>query len=206
MDLKLVSESGAKTSKSIGLADSLFGQEFNEALVHQVVNAYMAAGRAGTVGQKTRRDVRGGGAKPFKQKGSGRARAGTIRSPLWRGGGKVFAARNQDYSQKVNRKMYRGAISSILSELARQDRLMVIDSFSVELPKTKSLLSKLDAMGLNNVLIVSDAVNQNLALAARNVARVEVAQPSQLNPVNLIKFDKVLMTSAAIKQVEEIFA
>lgn len=206
MDLKLVSESGAKTSKSIGLADSLFGQEFNEALVHQVVNAYMAAGRAGTVGQKTRRDVRGGGAKPFKQKGSGRARAGTIRSPLWRGGGKVFAARNQDYSQKVNRKMYRGAISSILSELARQDRLVVIDSFSVELPKTKSLLSKLDAMGLDNVLIVSDAVNQNLALAARNVARVEVAQPSQLNPVNLIKFDKVLMTSAAIKQVEEIFA
>lgn len=206
MDLKLVSESGAKTSKSIGLADSLFGQEFNEALVHQVVNAYMAAGRAGTVGQKTRRDVRGGGAKPFKQKGSGRARAGTIRSPLWRGGGKVFAARNQDYSQKVNRKMYRGAISSILSELARQDRLMVIDSFSVELPKTKSLLAKLDAMGLGNVLIVSDAVNQNLALAARNVARVEVVQPSQLNPVNLIKFEKVLMTSAAIKQLEEIFA
>ncbi|MBI3771182.1 MAG: 50S ribosomal protein L4 [Gammaproteobacteria bacterium] len=206
MDLKLVSESGAKTSKSIGLADSLFGQEFNEPLVHQVVNAYMAAGRAGTVGQKTRSDVRGGGAKPFKQKGSGRARAGTIRSPLWRGGGKVFAARNQDYSQKVNRKMYRGAISSILSELARQDRLMVIESFSVELPKTKSLLAKLDAMGLDNVLIVSDVLNQNLALAARNVARVEVAQPSQLNPVNLIKFEKVLMTSAAIKQLEEIFA
>lgn len=206
MDLKLVSESGAKTSKSIGLSDSLFGQEFNESLVHQVVNAYMAAGRAGTVGQKTRSDVRGGGAKPFRQKGSGRARAGTIRSPLWRGGGKVFAARNQDYSQKVNRKMYRGAISSILSELARQDRLMVIDSFDVELPKTKSLLAKLDVMGLANVLIVSDAANQNLALAARNVAHVEVVKPSQLNPVNLIKFEKVLMTSAAIKQLEEIFA
>lgn len=206
MDLKLVSESGTPTSKSIGLSDSLFGQEFNEALVHQVVNAYLAAGRAGTVGQKTRRDVRGGGAKPFRQKGTGRARAGTIRSPLWRGGGKVFAARNQDYSQKVNRKMYRGAISSILSELARQDRLLVIDSFSVDLPKTKALLGKLTAMKLDNVLIVSDAVNQNLALAARNVGSIEVVQASQLNPVNLIKYEKVLMTSAAIKQVEEIFA
>lgn len=188
---------------SMDVADAVFGQEFNEALVHQVVVAYMAAGRAGTVGQKSRSDVRGGGIKPWRQKGTGRARSGTIRSPLWRGGGKTFAATTRDYSQKVNKKAYRAAIRSILSELLRQDRLVVVESFAVGAPKTKELLGKLGAMDLNKVLIVHDEPDENLFLAARNLPQVDVVDTAIVDPVSLVGFEKVLMTAAALRQFEE---
>ena len=188
---------------SLDVADAVFGQEFNEALVHQVVVAYMAAARSGTHSQKNRAAVRGGGAKPWRQKGTGRARAGTIRSPLWRGGGVTFAASARDYSQKVNKKAYRSAIRSILSELVRQDRLVVIDSFAVDGAKTKSLAGKLKDMDLDNVLIVHDDPDENLYLAARNLPKVDVVDTSITDPVSLVGFDKVLMTVAALKQFEE---
>ena len=201
MELKMVTKAGEPSAKSVELSENTFGKEFNEALVHQVVVAYMAAARAGTRAHKTRAQVRGGGIKPWRQKGTGRARAGTIRSPLWRTGGKTFAAVPQDHSQKVNKKMYRGAMRSILSELLRQDRLIVADA-----PKTKELSSKLAAMGLSNVLLVTDAIDASLGLAARNMPYVEVVEARHLDPVSLVKFEKVLMTSAAVKQVEEMFA
>ncbi len=185
------------------VADAAFGREFNEPLVHQVVTAYMAGGRAGTKAQKTRAEVRGGGRKPWRQKGTGRARAGTIRSPLWRSGGRIFAAEPRDYSQKVNRKMYRGAMSSILSELARQDRLVVVEEFGVEAPRTRELVGKLRELGLDEVLIVSDNPDENLHLAARNLPHVDVREPSELDPVALVGFDKVLITVAAVKRIEE---
>jgi large subunit ribosomal protein L4 len=188
---------------SMDVADAIFGQEFNEALVHQVVVAYMAAGRAGTVGQKSRSDVSGGGIKPWRQKGTGRARSGTIRSPLWRGGGKTFAATNRDYSQKVNKKAYRAAIRSILSELLRQDRLVVVETFAVGAPKTKELLGKLGAMDLNRVLIVHEDPDENLYLAARNLPHVDVVDTAIVDPVSLVGFEKVLMTAAALRQFEE---
>lgn len=188
---------------SMDVADAVFGQEFNEALVHQVVVAYMAAGRAGTASQKSRSDVRGGGIKPWRQKGTGRARSGTIRSPLWRGGGKTFAATTRDYSQKVNKKAYRAAIRSILSELLRQDRLVVVESFAVGAPKTKDLLGKLGAMDLNKVLIVHDEPDENLYLAARNLPHVDVVDTAIVDPVSLVGFEKVLMTAAALRQFEE---
>ena len=188
---------------SMDVADAVFGQEFNEALVHQVVVAYMAAGRAGTHAQKNRSAVRGGGAKPWRQKGTGRARAGTIRSPLWRGGGKTFAATTRDYSQKVNKKAYRVAIRAILSELVRQDRLVVVEKFSVETPKTKELVSRLKEMDVDRVLIVHDDPDENLFLAARNLACVDVEDTSIVDPVSLIGFDKVLITVAALRQFEE---
>jgi large subunit ribosomal protein L4 len=189
---------------SMDVADAVFGQDFNEALVHQVVVAYLAAGRAGTHAQKNRAAVRGGGAKPWRQKGTGRARAGTIRSPIWRGGGKTFAATTRDYSQKVNKKAYRAAIRSILSELLRQERLVVVDSFEVGAPRTRELLAKLKDMGLQEqLLVVHDAPDENLYLAARNLSRVEVVDTAIADPVSLVGFDKVLMTAAALRQFEE---
>jgi len=188
---------------SVSVSEVTFGREFNEPLVHQVVTAYMAAGRQGSKAQKTRSEVRGGGKKPWKQKGSGRARAGSNRSPLWRGGGKVFAAVPRDFSQKVNRKMYRGAMCCILSELARQDRIIVVDSFSVEAPKTKLLVQKLKSMGIESALIVSDALDENLYLAARNVAAVGVCDVDAADPVSLIAHEKLVVTVGALRKFEE---
>ncbi len=188
---------------SVTVSDAAFGRDFNEALIHQVVTAVMAGSRAGTKAQKTRSDVRGGGAKPWRQKGTGRARSGTIRSPIWRGGGKVFAARPRDYSQKVNRKMFRGAMASILSELLRQDRLIVVEEFGVSAPKTKDLVKKLDAMGLKDVLIVNNAADENLYLAASNLYHVGVCDSDAVDPVSLIGFEKVLMTVESLKAFEE---
>lgn len=182
---------------------TIFGREFNEALVHQVVVAYAAAARQGTRAQKTRSEVSGGGKKPWRQKGTGRARAGTIRSPIWRGGGVSFAAKPQDHSQKVNKKMYRGALRSILSELIRQDRLLVVEKFGVEAPKTKELLAKLKAYELTDVLIISEEVDENLFLAARNLYKVDVRDVAGIDPVSLVAFDKVLITAGAVKQLEE---
>ncbi len=185
------------------VSDTTFGREFNESLVHQVVVAYLAASRAGTRAQKTRSEVRGGGKKPWRQKGTGRARAGTIRSPIWRSGGVTFAAKPQDHSQKVNRKMYRGAMRSILSELIRQERLLVVDDFKVDQPKTKLLVEKLKTLGLQDVLIVTDSVEENLYLSARNLHKVDVRDPNAVDPVSLIAFDKVLMTVPVVKRFEE---
>ncbi|NCP63564.1 MAG: 50S ribosomal protein L4 [Paraglaciecola sp.] len=196
-----------KDAKSaLEVSEATFGREFNEALVHQVVVAFGAGARQGSRAQKTRSEVSGGGKKPWKQKGSGRARAGTIRSPIWRSGGVAFAAKPQDHSQKVNKKMYRGAIQSILSELVRQDRLIVVEQFSVESPKTKDLLSKLTALELKDVLIVTTEVDENLFLSARNLYKVDVRDVQGIDPVSLIAFEKVLMTAAAVKQLEEALA
>ena len=188
---------------AINVSEATFGREFSEALVHQVVTAYLAGGRAGTKAQKNRSDVRGGGRKPWRQKGTGRARAGTIRSPLWRGGGITFAARPQDHSQKVNRKMYRGALQVILSELVRQDRLIVLDSFELKTPKTSELLAKLSEQGFEKGLIVTEQVDGNLFLATRNVPKVYVLDVAGLDPVSLVAADKVIMTVDAVKKIEE---
>lgn len=188
---------------TVEVADATFAKEFNEALVHQVVTAYLAAGRQGTRAQKTRSDVRGGGKKPWRQKGTGRARAGTIRSPLWRSGGVTFAARPQDYTQKVNRKMYRAAMRSILSELVRQERLVAIESFVVEVPKTKQLIAQLKELGLEKVLIVTEEVDEKLYLAARNIPNVDVVDVAAADPVSLVAFDKVLVTVSALRKFEE---
>lgn len=197
MNLKTVS--GA----AVELSEVAFGKEFNEALVHQVVTAYLAGGRQGTRAQKTRAEVSGGGKKPFEQKGTGgRARAGSIRSPLWRGGGKIFAAKPQDWSQKVNRKMYRGAMQCILAELVRQERLILVEEISVSAPKTKELLAKLKGLGAENALIVTEAVDENLYLAARNLPHVAVIDTAAVDPVSLIGFDKVLMSVPAAKKLE----
>ena len=188
---------------SMDVADAVFGQDFNESLVHQVVVAFMAGRRAGTHAQKNRAAVRGGGAKPWRQKGTGRARAGTIRSPIWRGGGKAFAATTRDYSQKVNKKAYRAAIRSILSELLRQDRLMVVETFAVQAPKTRELLAGLKQLDLDSVLIVHDDPDENLYLAARNLNKVDVVDTTIADPVSLLAFDKVLITVDALRQFEE---
>jgi len=188
---------------SIDVADAAFGVEYNEPLVHQVVTAYMAAGRSGTKAQKTRAEVRGGGAKPWRQKGTGRARAGSSNSPIWVGGGITFAARPRDFTQKVNRKMYRGAIRSMLSELVRQERLIVADEFGVSAPKTKELRLKLAELGTDNVLIVVEGFDEKLWLAARNLPHVEVLEARSVDPVSLAKHDKVVMTVAAVKMIEE---
>jgi len=191
---------------ALEVSDATFGREFNEDLVHQVVVAYAAGARQGTRAQKTRSDVRGGGKKPWRQKGTGRARAGTIRSPIWVGGGVTFAARPQDHSQKVNKKMYRGAVRSILSELVRQDRLIVVENFSVEAPKTKELKAKLKEMELKDVLIITEELDENLFLAARNLYKVDVRDVQGIDPVSLIAFDKVVVTAAAVKKIEESLA
>jgi large subunit ribosomal protein L4 len=185
------------------VSDTAFGREFNEALVHQVVTAYQAAGRAGTKAQKTRAEVRGGGRKPHAQKGTGQARAGSSRSPIWVGGGRAFAAKPRDFTQKVNRKMYQGAIRSMLSELARQDRLRVVDEIALEAGKTRLLVNQLKDWELENVLIIVEAVDEKLFLAARNLYKVEVLEVGKLNPVALVSHDNVLMTVAAVKLLEE---
>jgi len=193
---------------SLEVSDDAFGARFNEALIHQVVTAYMAGGRAGTKAQKTRAEVRGGGRKPFKQKGTGRARAGTIRGPIWVGGGRAFAAKPRDYTQKVNRKMYQAAMRSVFSELVRQDRLVVVDAIQMAKPKTKDLVKYLQGFNLDRVLILVDnglvvEGQSNLRLSARNLPSVEVLEVRELNPVSLVRFDKVLATSAAVKAVAE---
>ncbi len=188
---------------SMDVSDVVFGQDFNETLVHQVVVAFRAAARAGTHSQKNRSAVRGGGAKPWRQKGTGRARAGTSRSPIWRGGGATFASTTRDYSQKVNKKAYRAAVRSILSELVRQDRLVVVEAFSVSAAKTKELTGKLKELDLDRVLIVHEDPDENLYLAARNLPHVDVVDISIADPVSLVGFDKVLITVAALRQFEE---
>jgi large subunit ribosomal protein L4 len=198
LNVNLKTVSGA----AVELSEVAFGKEFNEALVHQVVTAYLAGGRQGTRAQKSRAEVSGGGKKPFKQKGTGRARAGSIRSPIWRGGGKTFAAKPQDWEQKVNRKMYRGAMQCILAELVRQDRLILVEEFTVDAPKTKDLLAKLQVLGVANVLIITEAVDENLYLAARNLPHVAVIDTAAVDPVSLIGFDKVLMSVPAAKKLE----
>jgi large subunit ribosomal protein L4 len=198
MKLK-VSNGGAE----LAVSDENFGRDYNPALVFQVVNAYMAAGRAGTKAQKTRAQVRGGGRKPHSQKGTGSARAGSIRSPIWVGGGKTFAAQPRDFSQKVNRKMYRGAMRSMLSELVRQDRLIVTASFAVEEPKTKLLVQQLKSLALEDVLIIVEAADQKLELAARNLPHVELLVAAAVNPVSLARHEKVLATVGAVKLLEE---
>lgn len=190
-------------AEAVQVSDVTFGTEFNETLVHQAVVAFMAGARQGTRGQKSRSDVSGGGRKPWRQKGSGRARAGTIRSPLWRGGGKTFAAKPQNHAQKLNKKMYRGALRSILSELVRQDRLVVVDQFSVETAKTKLMVAKLNELNVSNVLIISDEVDQNVFLASRNIPHVDVRDVQGVDPVSLVAYEKVVMTVAAIKKFEE---
>jgi large subunit ribosomal protein L4 len=188
---------------SLAVSEDVFAREFNEGLVHQAVVAYMAGGRAGTKAQKTRSDVSGGGAKPFKQKGTGRARAGSIRGPLWRTGGKSFAARPRDFTQKLNKKMYRAAMRSIFSELVRQDRLVVVGAFDVAEPKTKLMLAKLKEYGSNNVLLISDIDDVNVLLSSRNIPHCEVASVAGLNPVSLVGHEKVIVTAAAVEKIQE---
>src|ERR1700733_4687807 len=198
MKLKLVNGSAA-----LEVSDTTFGGKFNEALVHQVLTAYRNAGRAGTKAQKSRAEVRGGGRKPHAQKGTGQARAGSSRSPIWVGGGKTFAAKPRDFAQKVNRKMYRGAIRSMLAQLVRTERLLVTDGIGLQEPKTKLLASQLKAWSLPSVLIVVEATDQKLILAARNLPHVEVIEVPALNPVSLAAYEKVLMTVGAVKLIEE---
>lgn len=206
MKLKLVSKDAQSPTDEqvVQVSDATFAREYNEALVHQVVVAYMAAGRAGTKAQKTRAEVRGGGAKPWRQKGTGQARAGSSRSPIWVGGGRAFAARPRDFSQKVNRKMYRGAMQAMLSELARQERLLVVNGIELEAPKTKLLVQKLAELGLgNNVLVLVEAYDEKLQLAARNLPYIDVLPVSALDPLSLARHDKVLATVAAVRLLEE---
>ena len=202
MELSVL-KSGSSEAGSVSVSDVTFAREYNEDLVHQVVTAYMAGARQGTRGQKNRAAVSGGGKKPWRQKGTGRARAGTIRSPIWRGGGVTFAAQPQDHGQKVNRKMYRAAMQSIMSELARQDRLMVVESWDLEAPKTKLLVKHLSEYGVENVLIVSAEVDENLYLAARNLHAVDVLDVEGVDPLSLIGHDKVMITVDAVKKFEE---
>ena len=206
MEMKLTTATGRASKNSVELSDGNFGREFNETLVHQVVTAYMAAARSGTKAQKSRSAVRGGGAKPWRQKGTGRARAGTIRSPLWRSGGKTFAAVPRDYEQKVNEKMYRAAMRSILSELVRQERLLIVDKFALDAPKTKLMAEKLKAMGTASALIVDAEINDNLFLSARNLPHVEVVEAKRVDPVSLVGFETVIMTVAAVTALEEMLA
>lgn len=191
---------------SVEVSEVTFGREYNEALVHQVVTAFLAGARQGSRAQKTRSEVSGGGVKPWRQKGTGRARAGTIRSPIWRSGGVTFAAKPQDHSQKVNRKMYRGAMRSILSELVRQDRIVVVDSLELDQPKTKAFIDKMSGFGLSggSVLAISEDVNVNLYLAARNVPKASVRDVASADPVSLVGHDKVVITVSALKKFEEI--
>ena len=200
MDLKTV------TGAAVELSDTASGREFNEALVHQVVTAYLAGARQGTRAQKTRGEVSGGGIKPWRQKGTGRARAGSIRSPIWRGGGRAFAAKPQDWSQKVNRKMYRGAMQCILAELIRQERLILVEDLALSTPKTKELIAKLNELNAPRALIITKEVDENLYLAARNIPHVNVLDTSEVDPVSLIAFDKVIMSVEAAKQFEEALA
>jgi len=202
MKLNVVNENGA-AGTGIEVSDKVFAASFNEPLIHQVVTAYLAGGRQGTRGQKNRSAVSGGGAKPWRQKGTGNARAGTSRSPIWRGGGKTFPAKTQDFSQKVNKKMHKAALCSILSELARQDRLIAIDSITVDAPKTKALAEKLNKLNANDVLILTVDDDKNLALSARNMKAVDVNTVSGVDPVSLVRHEKVILTKDAAKRFEE---
>ena len=202
MELSVV-KPGNKAAGTVAVSEANFAREYNEALVHQVVTAFLSGARQGTRAQKTRSEVAGGGKKPWRQKGTGRARAGTIRSPIWRSGGVTFAAKPQDHSQKVNRKMYRAAMRSILSELARTDRLMIVEALGVEQPKTKLLVETLKGYGVDNVLIVADNVDKNLYLASRNLHKVDVRDVEGADPVSLIAYDKVMITVEAVKKFEE---
>lgn len=194
------------TGSAVTVSEAAFGRDFNEALVHQIVTAYMAGARQGTKAQKSRSEVSGGGIKPWRQKGTGRARSGTSNSPIWRSGGVTFAAKPRNFEQKVNKKMYRAAMQSILSELVRQERLIVADAFAVESHKTKEFVAKLKELDLNNVLIVADEIDEKLYLAARNVPHVGLTEATAIDPVSLIAFDKVLVTLPALKQLEEAYA
>lgn len=203
MELNLTTASGNASKKTVEVSETAFNKDFNEALVHQVVNAYLAGARAGTKAQKNRSAVSGGGAKPWRQKGTGRARSGTIRSPIWRSGGTTFAAKNRDFSQKVNRKMYRSAMASIVSELVRQDRLIVLSDLKMEGPKTKELAATLTSLDSNNALIVTEDFDQNIYLSSRNLINIEYSDAQHVNPVNLVRYEKVIMTADAVKKVEE---
>ncbi len=204
MELSLTTATGKASTKKVEVSDATFGREFNESLVHQAVVAYMATGRQGSKAQKSRSEVSGGGKKPFRQKGTGRARAGTIRSPIWRTGGVTFAAKPRDYSQKLNKKMYAGAMKSILSELVRQDRLILVDDFDMKTPKTKELFSKLQGLGvISNVLLVVNDLSEALFMSARNLPHLGICDVSVIDPVNLLRFEKVVMTVSAVKQIEE---
>jgi large subunit ribosomal protein L4 len=202
MDIQMRSGDDA----SVQVSDAVFGAEYRPALIHQVVSAYLAGARAGTKAQKNRSTVSGGGAKPFRQKGTGRARAGTSRSPIWRGGGKVFAAQPRDFRQKVNRKMYRGAVRSILSELSRQERLVIVPEIKVDAPKTKILAELLRALDLKGALILVDDLDENLYLAARNLPNVDIMTAEEADPVSLIAFDSLVVTEGAIRKLEERFS
>ncbi len=202
MQLNINNLDGA-SSGSVDINDSVFGVEFKESLIHQVVSAHLAAGRSGTSAQKNRAAVRGGGAKPWRQKGTGRARAGTIRSPIFRGGGRTFPSSARSYAQKVNRKMYRGAISSILSELIRQGRLRVVESFTIDEPKTKKLVALLKSVQIDDALLVSESNSENLILAARNLHGIDVVNVTEVNPLNLLQHENIVVTSAALKKLEE---
>jgi len=201
MELKLQNEVGV-----VNVSDKVFAAKFNEPLIHQAVTTYLTGGRLGSKAQKTRSQVSGGGKKPWRQKGTGRARAGTSRSPLWRGGGITFAAKPRDYTQKLNKKMYRGAVCSIISELIRQERLIIVEQFSISAPKTRELLAQLKTLNLQDVLIVTDKNDNNLYLAARNLYRVTVCEASVVDPVSLVGAEKLLVTVPALKQLEERFA
>ena len=202
MELAILSSTG--DNDAISVSEKTFGKDFNQDLVHQAVVAFLAGARQGTRSQKNRSAVSGGGRKPYRQKGTGRARAGTIRSPIWRSGGVTFAAKPHDHSKKLNRKMYRSAMRSILSELARQKRLIVVEEFSLDVPKTKNLVAKLSDLAMKEALILTEDTDENLQLAARNLYRVESCSVRNLDPVKLIKFDNVLATVAAIKKLEEL--
>jgi large subunit ribosomal protein L4 len=204
MELKLINEKG-KSAATVAAPDALFGREYNEALIHQIVTAYRANGRLGTRAQKGRSDVRHSHKKPWRQKGTGRARAGDVASPLWRGGGKIFPnLPDENFSQKVNRKMYRAGMCSILSQLAREDRLKVVESFSIDAPKTKALAGKIKQMGLDSTLVITDSVDKNLLLSSRNLVKVRVLDVDHVDPVSLIQFDNVILTKKAMAKFEEV--
>ena len=202
MELK-IEKSGKKQAGTMSVADNVFAAKFNEPLIHQVLVSYMAGSRSGTKAQKSRSEVRGGGKKPWRQKGTGRARAGTIRSPIWRGGGVTFAAKSRDFSKKINKKMFRGAMRSIFSELVRQERFVCVDEFDVSESKTKLVKEKLDKLGLKEVLIITERLSENLYLGVRNIPKVDVIDSNEIDPYSLIGFEKVLITQAAVEKVEE---
>jgi large subunit ribosomal protein L4 len=206
MELNLIDDQGKATAK-VAASDNAFGREFNEALVHQLVTAYLANGRSGTRAQKDRGEVKHSTKKPFRQKGTGRARAGMTSSPLWRGGGRIFPNRpDENFTQKLNRKMYRAGVCAILSQLAREDRLVVVDTFTLSAPKTKLLVEKLKGMGFDDVLIITDVLDDNLRLSARNLHHVSVASVSEADPVTLIRHEKIVVTKSAIAKIEEMLA
>jgi len=202
MELK-IEKSGKKQAGTMSVADNVFAAKFNEPLIHQVLVSYLAGSRSGTKAQKSRSEARGGGKKPWRQKGTGRARAGTIRSPIWRGGGVTFAAKPRDFSKKINKKMFRGAMRSIFSELVRQERFVCVDEFDVSESKTKLVKEKLDKLGLKEVLIITEGLSENLYLGVRNIPKVDVMDTNEIDPYSLIGFEKVLITQAAVEKVEE---